>query len=333
MTARRVGRRGRLSLGAAAAALPALAGERGTALAHAGQAPAPHDLPAAWNWDPPLLLLFALAAGAYGLGFARLRRRAGKRPQAVTRRAAAFAVGLGVLVAAVAGPLHALGSALFAAHMVQHLLLILVAAPLLLLGRPEVPWLAAAPAGPRRWLSRRARPAAARALGPAAEPAAAWSLHAAAVWAWHLPLLYDAALRHEAVHALEHGTLLGTALLFWWPLVGFRRRLDGGAAFLYLLAASLQGMALGALMALSHSPWYAAHASTTAAWGLTPLQDQRLAGLAMGVPGGMLYGLAAAALLVVWLQRPEDEPAAPPPAARPARGEHHRGGAWPAKRP
>ncbi|HEY8492206.1 MAG TPA: cytochrome c oxidase assembly protein [Dehalococcoidia bacterium] len=293
---------------ALAGALAAPAAGGGTTLAHEGAPPAPHDLPGAWAPDPAALAALAAAGILYTAGLRRLRRRGG--PPAW--RAAAFAAGLGAVAAALLSPLDGLSAALFSAHMVQHLLLILAAAPLLVLARPQVAWLVALPRGVRRWLGRRARADAGRAAWHAlSHPAVAWGLHATAVWAWHLPGPYQAALRHDAVHALEHAALLGTALLFWWPLLGARgrRRLDGGGAFLYLLAASLQGGALGALMTLAPAPWYPAYAGTAAAWGLTPLQDQQLAGLLMWVPAGLWYGLAAGAVLVAWLGRWEgDEP-------------------------
>lgn len=299
---------GRSAAASVAAALAALAAGGGTALAHEGAPPAPHDLPGAWAADPAALTAVAAAALLYAAGLRRLQRRGG----APRRRAAAFAAGLGAVAAALLSPLEGLSAALLSAHMVQHLLLILVAAPLLVLARPQVAWLLALPPGARRWLGRRARTDAGRATWHAlSHPAVAWGLHAAAVWAWHLPGPYQAALRHDAVHALEHAVLLGTALLFWWPLLGARgrRRLDGGTAFLYLLAASLQGGALGALMTLAPAPWYPAYAGTAPAWGLTPLQDQHLAGLLMWVPAGLWYGLAAGAVLVAWLGRWEGEEA------------------------
>jgi putative membrane protein len=225
----------------------------------------------------------------------------------------AFAAGLGALFLALASPLDALSDALFSAHMVQHLVLVLAAAPLLLLGRPWVPLLLALPAAWHRRLNRWRRAGVARAAWRGAtHPVTAWISHAAAMWVWHLPILYQAALNREPVHVLEHACFLGTALLFWWPLLGARggRRLDGGAAFLYLVTAAVQGMALGALIAFARTAWYPAYAASAPAWGLTPLQDQQLAGLIMWVPAGTAYGLAAGAIFVTWLQEMERNEAA-----------------------
>ena len=118
----------------------------------------------------------------------------------------------------------------------------------------------------------------------------------------HAPRLYDAALRSEALHALQHGTFLGTALLFWWALIhGHAARRRYGLAVLYLFTTALHTTALGALLSLASGPLYPAYGSTQA-WGLSPLQDQQLAGLIMWVPGGLAYLIAALILMLAWLK-------------------------------
>jgi cytochrome c oxidase assembly factor CtaG len=256
-----------------------------------------------------------VAVGFLGHVFRGAREVAGTpRATARHRRAAAFGAGVLALLVALVSPLDAVSAALFSAHMVQHLLLILVAAPLLVLGAPAAPLLLALPAGWRRGLVRWRR------LGPVrsswsvtAHPLSVWGLHAGTLWVWHLPLLYEAALRHPLIHALEHAAFLATAALFWWLLLGAGRRprLDGGAAVLYLFVTAMQGGLLGVLMTFSPEPWYPSYTTTTGAWGLTPLQDQHLAGLIMWVPAGAVYGLVAAAIFVAWLQGMEDREAAP----------------------
>ena len=217
-----------------------------------------------------------------------------------------------VTTVAALGPLHRPAEELFSAHMIQHLLLVTVAAPLLTAGLP----------GPAvfRFLPRVRRRAAARYVRGAQRllhrtrawpltPAVAWVLHVAVLWAWHAPALYEAALRAPALHALEHVSLLVTAVLFWRPVLRRRgdRRLGAAAAGLYLFAAAGQSTALGALLTLSPRAAYAIHADTVSRWGLTALEDQHLAGLIMWVLGGLAYLVAA---LGVFARLLRDDPPA-----------------------
>ena len=216
-------------------------------------------------------------------------------------RAGCYAAGIMALALALVSPVDGVSAALFSVHMVQHLLLVMIAAPLLVLGQPHVAMLWGLPKSARRRVAQawRRTPGMRTGWRLTSRPAAAWVLHTAALWAWHAPRLYEVAVRDEAMHALEHATFLLTALLFWWVLAGHgaRRRLGFGAAMLYLFTASLQSVILGALLALSRQPWYQVHFGTTAPWGLSPLEDQRLAGLIMWVPAGLVY----IAALVPWV--------------------------------
>jgi cytochrome c oxidase assembly factor CtaG len=167
---------------------------------------------------------------------------------------------------------------------------------------------AALPAGfrrtSRRWAARVPR-------GSAAVGLAAVGLHAGVFWLWHIPAWYDAAVAHPVLHAFEHTTLLGAGLLFWWVVLGVRWQGRTGIAVLYLFLAGLASGALAALLTLAPTPLYHAHLTTSAAWGLSPLEDQQLAGAIMWVPGGLVYLVAALVLFVRWLQ------AGPPPAVLP----------------
>lgn len=279
-----------------------------TVLAHAGLPPEPHDLPGAWSFEPAVLLGLALLGWAYGRGVAAVWGRAGVGRGVRRWQAAAFAAGLAALFVALVSPLDALGAALFAAHMLQHMLLVLVAALLFVLGAPERAVLWALPGPARGRAGAWGRAAAIRwAWRAITKPFVVWALHAAAIWAWHIPSLYQAALRNQLVHGLEHASFLGTGLLFWWVLARPPEHggLDRGLGVLFLFTTALQSGVLGALMTFTPTPWYPAYRASTAAWGLTPLEDQQLAGLIMWVLGGLIYALAALALLGVCLSGSE----------------------------
>jgi putative membrane protein len=214
-----------------------------------------------------------------------------------------FAIGSLVLVVALVSPLDALGGKLFAAHMVQHELLMIVAAPLLVLGRPLAIW---AWALPFEW--RRAtghffhHPAWRLPWLYVTSPLVAWLLHALALWAWHIPLFFDAALASNAVHALQHGAFLATALLFWWSILGATTRRQRGIALVSLFTTMIHTGALGALMTLSNVPWYSAYLGTAPSYGLDALEDQQLGGLIMWVPAGLIYIVCGLVLATRWLQ-------------------------------
>lgn len=276
----------------------------GTALAHADRPPAPHDLAGAWSLEPTVLIGLAATATLYGVGLFRLWWTAGIGRGIPLRRAVAFMGGIVALVVALVSPLDALGEALFSAHMAQHLVLIVVAAPLLIAAAPRLAFLWALPIAWRRALgSGRLGRGLARGAGALAHPAAAFALASAALWAWHLPGPYETALASEPVHAAEHASFLATGLLFWWVVIApeGRRSLSAGAGILYVLAMAAQSSALGALLTFAPEPWYTAHAEWTASWGLTPLEDQQLAGVVMWVPAGFVYLAATGWLFLDWL--------------------------------
>ena len=243
----------------------------------------------------------ALVAAAYGRGVRRLWAHAGAGRVTHRWQAAAFAAGLGALALVLATPFEHLAGERLWAHMVQHVVLVAVAAPLLVLGNPLATLSWALPAGLRErsggWSRRLARSHADRWV---AWTAAAFVLHTAALWVWHLPGLHQEALAAQAVHGLEHASFLGTGLFFWWALVGARRRSLYGPAVLVTFAAALQGSLLGALMTLASSPWYPAYGEPQGP--LTALEDQQIAGVVMWGPCGAIYALAAVLLFAAWIR-------------------------------
>jgi putative membrane protein len=283
----------------------------GTAGAHEVQPVALAASPWRWNTEAWLLALLGLSAAGYAIGLARLWRRAATGRGIGRWQAAAFGAGWLTLVAALVSPLDALGSSLFSAHMLQHELLMIVAAPLLVLGRPLAAWTWAFAPAARRRLGR-ATQAAWFAAGWSAltRPVTAWALHAVALWLWHLPVLFEAALHLEAVHIAQHASFLGTALLFWWAVLGADVRTRGsGWSMAYLFTTMMHTGALGALLSLAPTLWYPSYATASRALGIDPVEDQQLGGLVMWVPGSLAYLLAGLAMVARLLDRPALNPA------------------------
>ena len=269
----------------------------GSAAAH-GVGP-PHVEPS-WTFDPAVTVPLALSLGLFTLGSARLLKRGGPGRPDRFRAALLFVAGWLALAGAVVSPLHELGERSFAAHMVEHELLMLVAAPMLVLARPLSVMLWAFPAGLRKSLGGLSRTSGVRQPWRAVtEPWTATVLQIAALWIWHAPALFDRALDRPAWHLAQHLSFLVTALLFWSAMFEAKRGDKGlGAPILCLFTTSLVGGALGALMALSQSPWFARYAELgMAPFGLTPVEDQQLAGLLMWIPGGLVHAGAALTLV------------------------------------
>lgn len=276
-------------------------------LAHERVPLAPHDLPAAWNLELLLVLALAIPLVVYGRSVRGWWTEHGRGAVITPRQVAAFGGAVGCLVLALVSPLDALSGALFSAHMVQHLLLTLGAAPLLLLGRAHVAVAAVLPLSQRRrWSRRGAR--ALRWAGPRALVAAVL-VHVIIVLAWHVPTLYDLAVDAPWIHAMEHATLLVSAVVFWGA-VGATGRRPVPAAGIAIFVASFTFVLLAALLTSAQEPWYAAHVGSAAAFGLTPVQDQHLAAAIMWVPGGIVYLAAGAAAIVRWIRSDERDVAA-----------------------
>lgn len=256
-----------------------------------------------WSFEPWILACLAASGLLHAIGVARLWFHAGRGRGLGLGQVACWWGGWLSLVAALVSPLDLLGERLFSAHMLQHEVLMVVAAPLLVLGRPLAAWTWALPA---RW-----RPSAGQAFKgrrwrgfwqAITHPLSAWCLHAIALWGWHLPALFDAALAHPALHALQHASFLGTALLFWWTTIASAARRARGAALASLFTTMAHTGALGALMTLSPVLWYLPYAATTATYGFDPVEDQQLGGLIMWIPSGLAYLAAGLAIAAAWLQ-------------------------------
>ncbi|GAA5534186.1 cytochrome c oxidase assembly protein [Deinococcus aluminii] len=275
----------------------------------------------------PVSLGLAVLTLLYALGLAVLWRRAGVGRGVAMWRTVAFFAGIAVLAVALLG-LDGQADESFTWHMVQHLLLITLAAPLLVLGTPLYVLAWAAPLAWRRAFAHlwNRRPALRRAVGWLTHPVVVWVLATAVFWAWHVPAFYEAAVRNPGLHALEHLSFLLTNALFWWALLQppGRRALARGAAVVSLFGAALQGSLLGVLLAFARTPLYPDYAQKALAEGRNPLADQQLAGLVMWVPSGVVYVALAAVFFVQWLR--DEERAQRNREPRPAR-EHPEGAA------
>ncbi len=263
------------------------------------------ELPSLASWpapDPWLVSVLAIALGLYTTGALRLWRHAGRGHGLRAWQAVAHGAGLSVLALALLSPLDRASDVLFSAHMAQHELLMLVAAPLIVLGRPMA---AVAWSLPRRWrvkVARAARsPRVASLWRILTAPLVALVLHAATRWLWHVPSLFDAALADERVHAFQHLTFFATATLFWWTLIhGRYGRVGYGVAAVFVFLTMLHTGLLAALLGLGDHPLYA-HGGRSLAFGIDPVEDQQRAGLVMWIPAGVLMMGIGLGVFAAWL--------------------------------
>ena len=226
-------------------------------------------------------------------------------------RTALFLLGLAALIASLASPIERVALELFSVHMVQHMLLLVVIAPLLLAGAPVRPLLRGLPQAVRRTVVRAlARNTAFRGLVHLLRrPLIAAALYVVGLYAWHIPVLYDAAVENPTIHVVEHTWFLVSALLFWSVVIDpvpFQATLPYAARIPFLmLVGAAQNTILGGLLVFSDRLFYAHYATTTAAYGLDPVTDQRLGGAIMWVPGDLIFFAAASFSFFLWLQSEE----------------------------
>lgn len=263
--------------------------------------------PGFWHPEWPVLAILIASLWFYLTGVQHLWRTASPGRGVSRGEVACFIAGWLVVAAALMPPIHTLGEMLFSVHMVEHELLMAAAAPLLVLGRPLIAFLWALPQPARRDLGSLSRGQAVRRVWLFGTSAfVAWAIHAIALWIWHLPALFEAALASDLVHSLQHLCFLGAALLYWTSLLHRRHDAEGrGVAVISLFATTLHSSILGALLTLGTVAWYPLYGGRSAAWGLTAIEDQQLAGLVMWVPGGLVYMGAALALAAMWLRESE----------------------------
>ena len=254
---------------------------------------------AAWTFEPLTVAALASAAVAYGQA-ARVARSLTPRHPVPGGRRAAFFGGLAVVAVALLSPVDTYAAALLSVHMAQHVVLTLVAAPLLLLGRPgELALRVVSPERRRRWL----RIGHGRVGRLASSPLLAWTVFAAVGWVIHFSPLFDAALRSPPVHVAEHALFLATALLFWWPVVGGhpgRRPLPHGVRLLYLGVAMPQNTFLALAVLGADGVLYSHYAELARSWGPSPLADQRQGAGLMWVAGDLILLVSVLLVAAAW---------------------------------
>jgi putative membrane protein len=272
------------------------------ACADLGTRLSPGEAWSAWSADPLVIFVLAVSGCLYYRGWSEQKVRKNAHSRVSLVHAVSFYLALLLTGVALLSPLDALGQALTSAHMAQHMLLMLVIAPLLVIGAPALVFAYAVPRPWRHvlglhWLSHRC----------AWHPLFIWWLYALSLWGWHHPVLYQGALRDPLVHDAQHLSFIAAAFLFWRIVIDpiSRRKIHPVAAVPYLFTTSIHASALGIFMSLSPWVWYQEYVATAAAFGLSSLADQQLAGLLMWIPGCMAYPLVMVVLMAHWLATSE----------------------------
>jgi len=254
-----------------------------------------------WRPEPLILAGVAVAAVAWLWTGRRVARAHPAHPPSRWRNAA-FLGGLASIVVALTSPIDAYESSLFSVHMLQHLILELVAAPLLVLAAPATLALrASSPSLRRRLLSV----LHSRLVAVISFPLLAWVVFAAVNWGWHFSSLYDQALGNPVLHDVEHLTFLAAALLFWWPVVGAdpsRWRLPYPARLFYLFLAMPQNSFLGVALMSAPAVLYPHYLANVRNWGPSPLVDQNVGGMLMWVGGDVVFLLAMGLVVAAWVR-------------------------------
>jgi putative membrane protein len=260
-----------------------------------------------YEWSPPILLIGTLivVALAYVRGWVAIRKT--RAAQFSVWRLGCFLLGLAVIALAIASPLDGFADALLSAHMVEHLLLMSFAPPLLLLGYPVVPLLRGLPRGMVFWV-----------VGPLVRwkmlrrfghwlitPLVAWLAMNLMFLGWHVPAAYDFALEHEHWHEFEHLCFLGSSILFWWPLVRpwpSRGGYTGWLLIVYLVLADIVNTLLSAFLAFCDRPVYGYYLKEPNTFGISPLSDQRAGAVVMWVIGSLVFLVPAVVITFRLLQ-------------------------------
>lgn len=279
------------------------------ALAHGTDAPKPSlsALLTRWEFDP-VFILFAGGATWWYVATARAVSREHPAAPWPKKRLAFFLSGIGVMAFAVTSPPFSYDGVLFTVHMWQHILLMMVAAPLLLLGTPITLLMrAVSPETRRNVILPILHSRVVRAL---TFPVVAWLLFAGTMWGSHYSPLFNAALEHEWLHWLEHVLYVTVALMFWWQVIGLDPtpwRMAHPIRMLYVFLQMPQNSFLALSIYGTDRVLYSHYATTQRTWGPTPLADQQLAGITMWVIGDILFLTAVGFVVAAWVKHEELE--------------------------
>ena len=253
-----------------------------------------------WHFHPDVLGVLLLITGLYVLGLNRLRPAPRWLHPIDGRQVALFFSGLLVVYVAEGTPLHELSEQyLFSAHMVQHLLITMVAPPLFMLGTPS--WLL------RPVLARRGVLPVARLL---TSPIVAIAAFNGVLALWHVPVLYESTLQDHNIHIFNHFTYIVAAVIMWWPVLGPTPelpRLGYPGQMLYLFVQSLVPAILASIITFSETVIYQTYAQAPRVWDLTPLADQQMGGLIMKVVGSVILWSLAIGIFFIWFRQEEAE--------------------------
>lgn len=258
----------------------------------------------AWTFEPSVAVGVAVLGSVYLLGWRRARRPRDGRPPSAHRpgygRLALFGLGLATIVIALLSPIDSLGDQMLVMHMVQHMLLLDLVPILLIVGLNKV---LLRPVTRRvRWLEERA--------GPLGHPAFAAACYIGFMWAWHIPAMYDLALRHADIHALEHLCFSVGGALYWWHLLSpirSRHRLTGLGPVGYMVSTRLLVGLLGVALAFAPDSIYPFYTHHPHYWGLSATEDQSMAGLVMALEQSIVMGIALVVVFVRMLTESERE--------------------------
>ncbi len=287
-----------------------------------------------WNWRIEVIIPLLLLGCIYTIGWQRLRtphhkRSSAKKPRqrksrlATGWRLTAYLTGLILIGIAILSPIDVLGGQLFYMHMIQHLLLVMIVPPLLLIANPFPFFLWGLSSGLRSKVTPLFNPKSSfrHNLGQITPPGVIWMLFIAVFLGWHDPNFYNAALQNELIHDLEHITFFGTALLFWWHVTQVGPRIHGHfprmVRIAFLLMVVPINMVAGIFIAFSSEPIYTYYTTVPRIGGLTVMEDQMLGGIIMWIPGSMMYIIAALILIANVVQAETDKQVLPEVTVQP----------------
>jgi len=266
-----------------------------------------------WDWRLEIIVILMLAGSLYTLGWQRIQHSR----LATGWRLVAYWGGLTLVAIALMSPIDVLGEQLFYMHMIQHLLLVMLAPPLLLIANPFPFFLWGLPHTARRTGAGlfKTKSSFRHVLRTVTPPGIIWIVYTACLLGWHDPSAYNWALRSEWVHDIEHCTFFITALLFWWHVIGngphIHRRFTQMTRVVYLLISVPVTMLTGIAIAFSSEPIYTYYTTVPRLWGISIMNDQILGGVIMWIPGSMMYIIAALILVAGLVQNEADKGSLP----------------------